>query len=64
MKCMYVLHQSSSNMQVSQNFSSPWWVLNRLKEKKKKKEQRETNDRVSLNIAKYWSYLFPLLLDW
>ena len=41
MKGMYVLHQSSSNMQVSQNFSSPWWVLNRLKEKKKKKNSEK-----------------------
>lgn len=42
MKGMYVLHQSSSNMQVSQNFSSPWWVLNRLKEEKKKNSEKLT----------------------
>lgn len=27
--------------------------LKQIKREKKKKEQRETNDRVSLNIAKY-----------
>ena len=64
MKGMYVLHQSSSNMQVSQNFFIAMVSLKQIKREKKKKEQRETNDRVSLNIAKYWSYLFPLLLDW
>ena len=47
MKGMYVLHQSSSNMQVSQNFFIAMVSLKQIKREKKKKEQRETNDRVS-----------------
>lgn len=64
MKSMYVLHQSSSNMQVSQNFFIAMVSLKQIKREKKKKKNSEKLTIVSLNIAKYWSYLFPLLLDW
>lgn len=64
MKGMYVLHQSSSNMQVSQNFFIAMVSLKQIKREKKKKKNSEKLTIVSLNIAKYWSYLFPLLLDW
>lgn len=41
MKGMYVLHQSSSNMQVSQNFFIAMVSLKQIKREKKKKKNSE-----------------------
>ena len=43
MKGMYVLHQSSSNMQVSQNFFIAMVSLKQIKREKKKKKRTARN---------------------